>query len=156
MGDRSGLGGLVVERRRELGLTQQELARRIGVPTANLSQLEHSTSRWQSRLLWALAEELRLPQLEVALAAGVINDLPALTDGDHPGRQEIDELVIAYFAGPAEGIAGHGRTRLARLVEELEPKDAEFLAAIARQLIERRRGPAAVVSRETAAMVESR
>jgi transcriptional regulator with XRE-family HTH domain len=136
----AGLGGLIVGRRRELGLTQQELARRIGVPTANLSQLEHSTSRWQSRLLWALADELRLPQLELALAAGVITDLPRLDADRAPGPEAIDDLVIAFFNGSTDGMSETGRTRLSRMVEDLDPDDAEFLAAIARQLIERRRG----------------
>jgi transcriptional regulator with XRE-family HTH domain len=135
---RSGLGGLVIQRRRELGLTQQELARRIGVPTANLSQLEHSTSRWQSRLLWALADELRLPQLELALAAGVITDLPRLDAGRTEPTEAIDDLVIAYLKGTADGPADEVRPRLARLVEELDAEDAEFVAAVARQLIARR------------------
>jgi transcriptional regulator with XRE-family HTH domain len=135
---RSGLGGLVIQRRRELGLTQQELARRIGVPTANLSQLEHSTSRWQSRLLWALADELRLPQLELALAAGVITDLPRLDNGPVEPTGTIDDLVIAYLNGTSDGPVEEARPRLARLVEQLDAEDAEFLAAVARQLIERR------------------
>jgi transcriptional regulator with XRE-family HTH domain len=135
----NGLGGLVIQRRHELGLTQQELARRIGVPTANLSQLEHSTSRWQSRLLWALAEELRLPQLELALAAGVITDLPRLDVGRVEPTEAIDDLVIAYLNGTNDGPAEEVRPRLVRLVEELDAEDVEFLAAVAWQLIERRR-----------------
>ncbi|MEA2512948.1 MAG: helix-turn-helix protein [Thermomicrobiales bacterium] len=136
---RSGLGGLVIERRRELGLTQQELARRIGVPTANLSQLEHSTSRWQSRLLWALADELRLPQLELVLAARVIADLPPLDAASVLGRGAIEDLISAFLADPDAGNSGGGRSHLSGLVEDLDAEDAEFLAALARQLIARRR-----------------
>ncbi len=141
---RSGLGGLVIQRRRELGLTQQELARRIGVPTASLSQLEHATWRWQSRLLWALAHELRLPQLELALAAGVITDLPRLDLGRVEPTGAIDDLVIAFLNGTGDGLAEGVRPRLARLVEELDTGDAEFLVAVARQLIERRQPPSPV------------
>jgi transcriptional regulator with XRE-family HTH domain len=152
----AGLGGLIVGRRRELGLTQQELARRIGVPTANLSQLEHSTSRWQSRLLWALADELRLPQLELALAAGVITDLPRLDVGGAPGSEAMDDLVNAFFNGASDGVVEGGRTRLSRMVEDLDPEDAEFLAAIARQLIERRRGVGVTGEEEVVEMVGGR
>jgi transcriptional regulator with XRE-family HTH domain len=134
-----GLGGLIVGRRRELGLTQQELARRLGVPTANLSQLEHSTSRWQSRLLWALAEHLRLPQLEVALAARIITDLPALEDEGAAGAVDLDEMVRVHMNGSGGGGGEDGRTRLGRMLDDLAPGDAEFLAEVASQLVERRR-----------------
>jgi transcriptional regulator with XRE-family HTH domain len=135
---RSGLGGLVIERRRELGLTQQQLARRIGVPTPNLSQLELSSSRWQSRLLWVLAKELRLPQLELALAAGVITDLPRLDVARAGQVDAIDDVVAAYLSGPVDKPVDEARPPVARLVAELGPEDAEFLAAVARQLIQRR------------------
>jgi transcriptional regulator with XRE-family HTH domain len=141
----AGLGGLIVDRRRELGMTQQDLARRLGVPTANLSQIEHSPSRWRSRLLWALAAELHLPQLELALAAGVITDLPILDGTTGQGTNGFDDLVLAYLSGDEEIIKEPpGRSRLLRLVDKLEPEDAEFLASIARQLIARRRTPDAL------------
>jgi transcriptional regulator with XRE-family HTH domain len=127
---RGGLGSLLVERRRELGLTQQVLAQRIGVPAANLSVLERSTSRWHARLFWALAQALRVPQLELALAAGVITDLPPLSSSRTSAPDQNDHVI-----------GERGSTRLERLVEELEPNDADFLAAIAQHLLERRRLP---------------
>jgi transcriptional regulator with XRE-family HTH domain len=123
-------------------MTQQDLARRLGVPTANLSQIEHSPSRWQSRLLWALAAELHLPQLELALAAGVITDLPQLDGSSGELDAEFDELVLSYLSGEDDRVEGPpGRSRLLRLIDKLEPEDAEFLASVARQLIDRRRTP---------------
>jgi transcriptional regulator with XRE-family HTH domain len=127
-------------------MTQQELARRIGVPTANLSQIEHSTSRWQSRLLWALAEELQLPQLELALAAGIITDLPLLSR-DSNQATDIDRLVLTVLGGQErDGGESLVPAKLLTLIETLDPDDAELLAAIAHQLIDRRRRPVALPS----------
>jgi transcriptional regulator with XRE-family HTH domain len=136
-----GLGRLIVERRRELGMTQQELARRIGVPTANLSQIEHSASRWQSRLLWVLAEELRLPQIELALAAGIITDLPSL-GRDSSEAADIDRLMLTVLAGrEREGAEPTAATDLLSLIDALESPEVELIAAIARQFADRRRQP---------------
>src|SRR5215207_11765302 len=87
-----GLGKLSVARRRELGYSQQDLARMIGVPAANLSQLEHSPSRWRSRLIPALADALGVSQLELVIAARVISDLPPFPS---PGvAEEIDDPFL--------------------------------------------------------------
>lgn len=127
-----GLGPLILRRRRELGLSQQELARRIGVPTASMSSLEQTVSRWQSRLVVALARELCLPQIELALAAGIVTDLPPL-DGGEPG-DDLDAVLAGLGAGVPEPSGAPTLDRLAHDIAALPSAHQRFLAALIRQL----------------------
>lgn len=69
---RTPLGDLVMHRRRELGLTQQELSQRAGMSQEWVSTLERGRIH-QPRVtaLRALARELRLPADELVVAVGV-------------------------------------------------------------------------------------
>jgi transcriptional regulator with XRE-family HTH domain len=122
-----GLGKLIVQRRRDLGLSQQDLARMLGVPAANLSQLEHSASRWRSRLIPALADALQVSQLELALTAGIIDDLPPYPSAE--GSNEIDDpLYPALSRDPMPH--EQPEIRLGNVVKDLTPDEIEFLLAV--------------------------
>ena len=143
------LGKLIVHRRQELGFSQQELARRIGVPKSNLSLLEHSPSRWRSRLLATLAAELQLPQLELALAAGIITDLPPLPASTTAGVTGSDGLTVDQHQLEFDPPNG-GPSALAELLGDLHPADSAFLAVLAEQLIVRRQAPPAATGDDRA------
>ena len=71
------LGALVREKRKEIGITQYQLALRLGVQPAYLSQIETGTRRWPGKYTEALARELGVSEVALAVAAGLISD-PAL------------------------------------------------------------------------------
>jgi transcriptional regulator with XRE-family HTH domain len=123
----AGLGKLIIQRRKDLGLTLQDLARIVGVPAANLSQLEHSASRWRSRLIPALADALQVSQLELALAAGIIDDLPPFPS---PESTNIEGDLLYPNHQQLETSPPPLRERLRDLVEELSPAEIEFLLAV--------------------------
>jgi transcriptional regulator with XRE-family HTH domain len=132
-----GLGKLIVKRRRELRLSQQDLARKLGVPAANLSQLEHSASRWRSRLIPALAEALQVSQLELALAAGIIDDLPPFPS---TVGSEIDDDPLYPNLLTTDGQDEPPEERLVNLLRDLSPKEIEFLVAVTETFLRRQPG----------------
>lgn len=134
-----GLGRLIQQRRYQLGMSQQELARRLGIPTANLSSLEHNFSRWQSRLIVALSNELRLPQIEIALAAGMITDLPPFDDPVEP-----EDLEGIFLHVPEELTAQLTEAEHRVIIEGLASLSADkvrFLKAVVEQLTQRAAEP---------------
>jgi HTH-type transcriptional regulator / antitoxin HipB len=58
------LGAAIGDARRDAGLTQQELARRVGISRPYLAQVEHGRT---SRLLDLLFDLLRVVDLEVVV-----------------------------------------------------------------------------------------
>jgi transcriptional regulator with XRE-family HTH domain len=130
-----GLGKLIVQRRRDLGFSQQELARKLGVPAANLSQLELSATRWRSRLIPALANALQVSQLEIALAAGIIEGLPPFPTPDNSVGSEYP-LYPALANEPAQREGAE--VQLCRMASDLTPSEIEFLLVVAGTLLERR------------------
>jgi transcriptional regulator with XRE-family HTH domain len=123
-----GLGNLIVMRRKELGYSQQDLARMIGVPAANLSQLEHSPSRWRSRLVPALAGALDVSQLELVMAARVISDLPPFPS---PTAEPLDDPFLPAFEFNGVSNPERAKERLHAIANDLTPAETEFLLAIA-------------------------
>jgi transcriptional regulator with XRE-family HTH domain len=131
-----GLGKLIVARRKELGYTQQDLARMIGVPAANLSQLEHSPSRWRSRLIPALADALGVSQLELVIAARVISDLPPFPT---PGAaEENDDPFLPRLEVNGHASPEWANERLRALSGDLTRAESEFLLAVAETFLTRR------------------
>jgi transcriptional regulator with XRE-family HTH domain len=130
-----GLGKLIVQRRRDLGLSQQDLARKLGVPAANLSQLEHSASRWRSRLIPALADALQVSQLELALAAGIIDDLPP-----YPSAEESHEVQDPLYPALSRDTMPLARPeiRLRNMMKDITPDEVEFLLAVSATFLQRR------------------
>jgi transcriptional regulator with XRE-family HTH domain len=131
-----GLGKLIVARRKELGYSQQDLARMIGVPAANLSQLEHSPSRWRSRLIPALADALGVSQLELVIAARVISDLPPFPSSG--AAEEIDDPFLPRLEVNGHGNPDWANERLRTLSSDLTPAETEFLLAVAETFLTRR------------------
>src|SRR4051812_40097467 len=121
-----GLGKLIVQRRKDLGLSQQDLARMVGVPAANLSQLEHCSARWRSRLIPALADALQVSQLEIALAAGIIDDLPPFPSPDV--AVTVSDPLYPNLR-PSAGSLPPQKERLGNLLEDLSQAEIEFLLA---------------------------
>lgn len=58
------LGAAISDARRDAGLTQQELARRVGISRPYLAQIEHGRT---SRLLDLLLDLLRVADLEIVV-----------------------------------------------------------------------------------------
>src|SRR5687768_12737125 len=58
-------GGLVRSRREEMGLTQAELAERIGTTAAYVSQIESGRRRWPERYIVAIVGVLDLDEKQV-------------------------------------------------------------------------------------------
>src|SRR5687768_16953870 len=73
-GMEDALAAFVRRRRGDLGLTQKELAERMGVIPARVSQIETGDPKWPQTLVPALADALGVSQVELALAAGVITE----------------------------------------------------------------------------------
>ncbi len=82
------LGSLLARARRERGLSQAELARRLGMSAPHLSRIEHGADLRVSTLL-DIARELRLEPLLVPkphLAS--VRALLAAEEEEAPGRAE--------------------------------------------------------------------
>jgi transcriptional regulator with XRE-family HTH domain len=137
----NGLGKFIVARRKELGFSQQDLARMIGVPAANLSQLEHSPSRWRSRLIPALADALGVSQLELVMAARVIGDLPPFPSPD-VAKEVLDPFLLTLEVN-GHASPERAKERLRALAGDLTPAEAEFLLAVAETFLTRRQQQAA-------------
>jgi transcriptional regulator with XRE-family HTH domain len=79
------LGRLIREARLRRGWTQEDVANRLGVKDSYVSQWETGARRWPQEYVRPLAALLGLSQVEMAVAAGLI-DPPA----DAPPRVAAD------------------------------------------------------------------
>jgi len=77
---RDNVGWLVRERRVALGMSQEELARRLGMKREYLSQIETGKPKWPQKYIPALSVELAIPEVELALAAGKIKPVQQYKD----------------------------------------------------------------------------
>lgn len=71
----NGLGALIRSARQRRGWTQEQLADRIGVQKSYVSQWETGARKWPQEHIRAIAEHLGLSQVDMAVAAGLI-DVP--------------------------------------------------------------------------------
>ena len=69
----NGLGELIREARLRKGWTQEELASRLGVKDSYISQWETGGRKWPRDHVRAIARVLGLSQVELAVAAGLID-----------------------------------------------------------------------------------
>lgn len=69
---RNYVGWLVKERRQALHLSQEELARRLGMKREYLSQIEAGKPKWPQKYIAAISEALAIPEVVLARAAGKI------------------------------------------------------------------------------------
>ena len=74
----AGLGSLVRERRLRLGWTQADLADRVSTSAQHISQIETGARKWPRELIPDLSDALGLSQVDMAVAAGLIE--PPATD----------------------------------------------------------------------------
>src|SRR5207244_1359687 len=96
--------------------------------------LEHSASRWRSRLIPALAEALQVSQLELALAAGIIDDLPPFPSTEASDTDD-DPLYPNLVTSDAQDELPE--ERLVNLLKKLSPKEIEFLIAVTETFVQR-------------------
>lgn len=113
------LGELIKAARQRRGWTQDDLAKRLGVERSYVSQWETGTRKWPQEHIRAIAENLGLSQIKMAIAAGIIDDpdearAPA-TDDPSPGYE-----ALMYVA------------------EQMEEREREALARIGTDLIKLR------------------
>ena len=66
------LGDLIRTRREALGMKQGELADAVGTSRAYMSQIEAGKLQWPQNLIPELSRVLRVSQVELAVAAGLI------------------------------------------------------------------------------------
>jgi transcriptional regulator with XRE-family HTH domain len=62
--DQQSFGAIVKERRQDLGLTQAELARRVGCATVTIRRIEYDTLRPSVQIAERLALALSIPEAE--------------------------------------------------------------------------------------------
>lgn len=98
----SALGNLIRARREELGLTQDDLAARIGTSGAYLSQIETGIKRWPRKYVPALARELGIAEYVMAKAAGVKES--AVRAPVRSRKRQLDPVDV-----PAAGFDERGR-----------------------------------------------
>jgi hypothetical protein len=108
----------------------------IGVPAANLSQLERSPSRWRSRLIPALANALGVSQLELVIAARVIDDLPPFPSPD--AAEEFRDPFLPTLEVNGHASPERAKERLRVIAGDLTPAETEFLLAVAETFLIRR------------------
>lgn len=92
------LGRRLRRRRRLLGLTQQQLALRVGVRFQQIQKYECGANRISAARLWELAEALQAP---VAYfydgLSEALEDTQTATSGEMFSRKETLDLIQAYY-----------------------------------------------------------
>ena len=86
-----GLGAMIRDARVRRGMTQDQLARRIGAVGSYVSMVETGVRKWPQELIAPIADALGLDQIDMAIAAGLISP-PC----DHPMQSTdpmLDELI---------------------------------------------------------------
>ena len=85
-----------------LGVTQQQLAERVGIKFQQIQKYETGMNRVSASRLWDIAEVLDVPV--GYFFEGIEDDQPAETEGPVPGDflsdKEALELVRSYYAIP--------------------------------------------------------
>lgn len=81
-GELEDIGARLREERDRVGISQRELARRIGLSASMISQIESGQSKPSVSTLYAIVTELGVSVDEVFSGNG---DRPAASDGDHAG-----------------------------------------------------------------------
>lgn len=94
----NGLGELIRRERTRRGWTQADLGDRIGVDRSYISQIETNARKWPQELIPALSDTLKIPEVDMAVAAGLIRPLanrstaPVTTQED-PVRADLVEKL---------------------------------------------------------------
>lgn len=86
-----GLGAMIREARLRRGMTQDELAERIGAVGSYVSQIETGARKWPQELIPAIADALKLDEVDMAIAAGILR--PRHDRPIEPENPVLDELI---------------------------------------------------------------
>lgn len=113
------MAGMIRAARLRRGWTQDELAARLGIKASYISQWETGIRKWPGTYVRALAEALGLSQVEMAVAAGLI-DRPdtAPPPAADPAREAVYAVAaemtpeeVALFADVGRDIVRHRLNR---------------------------------------------
>ena len=107
------VGELVLERREALGLSQQELADRVGASRSYISQIEGGNRKWPAKYVPALARALDLSEDELREAAG--RKRPLRRGKPRASLEPLDG-VSASMVAAIERLAPEQRHALALLI----------------------------------------
>lgn len=134
------LGARLESRRAELGLSRQDLARKLGTTVNWIVDLERSSFRWKNKSLIRVAAALEMPQIEVAIAAGVITDLPPYPEPviTNDGTTRADQVQIRQLLGWESLEIEKARAEFDELASACTLDELQFIQAVLQQMIERR------------------
>jgi transcriptional regulator with XRE-family HTH domain len=131
-----GFGAYVLARRRALGLTQGELADRIGLNRAHLSQIESGKIGLPAAdIRRRLAAALGVRHVDLLIAAGELTP----DEAGVPARESLGPHQ-ARLRAMVEGLAEEEADILAGIVAPQVPLSVEIAAARAEREARRRRG----------------
>ena len=108
------LAELIRTRRRLLGLTQAELANRVGISQAYISNLERGRTQLPKvHIRRELAQALRMSHIDLLIAAGELDrhELPGSADAMRP--------VVVGMAAQLDVLPTDVRRALERVIEDL-------------------------------------
>lgn len=109
------LGRRLRRRRRLLGLTQQQLALKVGIRFQQIQKYECGANRISAARLWELAEALETPvSYFYDGLAEALERKEAAANGDSFSRKETLDLIQAYYQ-----LEEHPRRRLLDLAKSL-------------------------------------
>ena len=98
------VGKRVRHRRWMVGMTQQQLAEKVGIKFQQIQKYETGTNRISASRLWDIAEALNVPVeffFEGLRDSGKREEIPGLP-GDLMSDREALELVRSYYAIPED------------------------------------------------------
>ena len=114
------LGRRLRRRRRLLGLTQQQLALKVGIRFQQIQKYECGANRISAARLWELAEALETPvSYFYDGLAEALERKEAAANGDSFSRKETLDLIQAYYQ-----LDERPRRRLLDLAKSLHAGDA--------------------------------
>lgn len=108
------IGALLRERRLALGLSQVELARRVGISQTYLSNMERGRIQLPDvEVRRRLAEALRMSHVELLVAAG------ELDAHELPGDAEAVKPVVVGLSAKIDELPAEARRAVERIVDDL-------------------------------------
>lgn len=94
------VGKRVRHRRWMVGMTQQQLADKVGIKFQQIQKYETGMNRISASRLWDIAEALSVPVSFFFEGLGDAEDAAKITEGDILADKEALELVRSYYAIP--------------------------------------------------------
>ncbi|MBR9763115.1 MAG: helix-turn-helix transcriptional regulator [Rhodobacteraceae bacterium] len=97
------VGKRIRHRRWLVGMTQQQLAERVGIKFQQIQKYETGANRVSASRLWDIADALEVPVsffFEGIEAEGAVADPTAAVPADVMGDKEALDLIRSYYAIP--------------------------------------------------------